>query len=104
MNYPHMRKCDRGSREGRPEIVFSENQGWEEAQVFAEKAIEYLKLNLDRRIDGPDAWLWEVHNANGRFTFGYDDYPCETTLVASDVESDAEIESIYIKSQSLKIN
>ncbi len=103
MKYPYLRKCDRGRREGRAEIVFSENQGWDEAQLFAAKAIEYLCLTLDKRIDGPDAWLWEVHNSNGLFTFGYDDFPCETTLVSWNIESDAVIESLYIKSQSLEL-
>ena len=53
--------------------------------------------------DGPDAWLWEVHNSNGLFTFGYDDFPCETTLVSWNIESDAVIESLFIKSQSLEL-
>jgi hypothetical protein len=101
MNYPFVRLCDRGSKQGRPEIVFSENHGWEEAQVFGAKIIDYLNLIVNRRIDGPDAWLWELSNTEGRFVFAYDDFPCETCLVSSDIESDKVIESIYIRLKAL---
>lgn len=95
MEYPFLRRRDRGSGTGRAEVVFSEEQGWEEAQQFATWVAGQLGLTVSRRVDGPDAWCWEVQGAGGSFIFGYDDFPCETTLWAADTESDAAVERLF---------
>jgi hypothetical protein len=94
MEYPFLRRRNRGSGTGRAEIVFSEEQGWEEAQGFAARVTARLGLTVSRRVDGPDAWFWEVHGAAGSFILGYDDFPCETTLWAADPASDAAVERL----------
>jgi hypothetical protein len=95
MNYPYLRRRDRGSDAGRAEIVFSEDQGYGEAWAFAAGMVDRLGLTVDRRIDGPDAWIWDLHGASGHFLFGYDDVPCETTLWAADPESDRPLEELF---------
>jgi hypothetical protein len=95
MEYPFLRRRERGTDTGRAEIVFSEEQSWEEAQAFAARMAARLALAVSRRGDGPDAWLWEVQGAGGSFVFGYDDYPCETTLWAADQGSDAAVERLF---------
>jgi hypothetical protein len=97
MEYPFLRRRDRGSGTGRAEIVFSEEQGWEEAQAFAARVVARLGLAVSRRVDGPDAWLWDVQGAGGSFILGYDDFPCETTLWAADPGSDAAVERLFSK-------
>jgi hypothetical protein len=95
MEYPFLRRRDRGSGTGRAEIVFSEKQGWEEAQAFAAGVAARLGLTVSHRVDGPDAWVWDVRGAGGAFILGYDDFPCETTLWAADPESDAAVERLF---------
>lgn len=95
MQYPFLRRRDRGSGTGRLEIVFSENQEWEEAHEFAEGVAALLGLAVSRRVDGPYAWFWEVHGEGGTFILGYDDYPCETTLWAVDPGSDAIVDRLF---------
>jgi hypothetical protein len=95
MGYPFLRRRERGSGVGRAEIVFSEDQGYEEAQEFAARMVGQLGLKVVRRINGPYAWLWDVWGAGGALIFGYDDYPCETTLWAADTESDAAVEQLF---------
>lgn len=96
MEYPFLHLRDRGSGAGRTEIVFCEDHGWEEAQVFACQMVERLALTVSRRVDGPDAWLWDVQSASGSFFLGYNDFPCETTLWAADPGSDAAVERLFI--------
>jgi hypothetical protein len=95
MPYPFLRWRDRGGGSGRVEIVFSEEQGWEESQEFAARVAGQLGLAVSRRVDGPDAWLWEVQGAGGSFILGYDDFPCETTLWAADPTSNAAVERLF---------
>jgi len=95
MEYPLLRRRDYGSGSGRAEIVFSEEQGWEEVHEFAARVVARLGLAVSRQVDGPDAWFWEVQGAGGSFIFGYNDYPCETTLWAAVPESDAAVERLF---------
>jgi hypothetical protein len=95
MDYPLLRRRDRGSGTGRAEIVFSEEQGWQEAREFAAQLAVRLGLVVLRRVDGPDAWVWEVWGAGGAFLLGYDDFPCETTLWAADPGSDAAVQRLF---------
>lgn len=81
--YPTMRIRDRGNLAGLKEIVFSEDQSWEDARAFASKVIAEHRMTLVRRCDGPNCWLWDVHWNGGEFIFGYDDFPCETVLISS---------------------
>ena len=97
MECPFLRRRGRGSHAGRLEIVFSEDQGWEEAQEFAARMIDRLGLTVIARVNGPDAWLWDVHDASGVFVFGYVDFPCETTLLAADPASDAAVGRLFDK-------
>ena len=95
MQYPYLRQRNRGSGAGRIEIVFSEEHGWDEAQAFAMQVTEQLGLTVSRRVDGPDAWLWDLQGAGGSFIIGYDDFPCETTLWASDPTSDTAVQRLF---------
>jgi hypothetical protein len=95
MEYPYLRRRDRGSGAGRAEIVFSEEQTWEEAQEFAARIVAGLGLTVSRRLDGPDAWLWDVKGPGGVYIFGYDDFPCETSLWAAHPESDPAVERLF---------
>jgi hypothetical protein len=95
MGYPFLRRRDRGSGTGRAEIVFSEEQGWEEAQEVAARVVARLGLTVSRRVDGPGAWFWEVRAAGRSFILGYSDWPCETTLWAADPGSDAAVERLF---------
>jgi hypothetical protein len=78
----------RGSHEGRLEILFNEDHSYEEAQAFALQFMAAHDIELIKRIDGPDAWLWDVRWGDNYFVFGYNDYPCETTLYAADAASE----------------
>jgi hypothetical protein len=73
IQYPYLRKRDRGSGEGRCEIVISERETWEESQATLRHLVERLGLAIVRRIEGPDAWLWDVQSEAGTFIVGYDD-------------------------------
>ena len=95
IQYPYLRKRDRGSGEGRCEIVISERETWEESQATLRHLVERLGLAIVRRIEGPDAWLWDVQSEAGTFIVGYDDFPCETTLYASEPRDDAAVERIF---------
>ena len=95
MNFPFLQKRDRGDCAGRVEIVFSHDQSYDEAEAFAARVVEQLGLTVDRRIRGPYSWLWDVHGAGGHFVFGYDDFPCETTLWATDAESDLALLHLF---------
>jgi hypothetical protein len=95
MTYPFLPRRDRGNGTGRAEVVVSEEQDWEEAQEFTAWLAARLGLTVTRRMDGPDAWFWEVRGAGGAFILGYDDYPCETTLYAADPGSDAPLERLF---------
>jgi hypothetical protein len=97
MEHPFLRRRDRGSAIGRAEIVFSEHQSWEEAQQFAARIVAQFRLTVTSRLDGPDAWVWDVQGAGGAFTFGYDDFPCETTLWAANAESDGCVERLFVE-------
>jgi hypothetical protein len=97
MNYPFLRRRDRGSGAGRVEIVLSEDQGYEEAEDYAGRMAASLGLTMSRRVNGPDAWFWEVQGDTGTFLIGYDDWPCETTLWAADAGSDAAVERLFGK-------
>jgi hypothetical protein len=77
-----------GQHEGRLEILFSEDQSYEESQAFAQQFMTAYGMTLLKRIDGPGAWLWDVRRGDNYFVFGYNDFPCETTLFAADADSD----------------
>jgi hypothetical protein len=95
IEYRFLRRRDRGDGSGRAEIVFSEDQSWEAAQEFAALLVVRLGLAVGWRVDGPDAWLWEVRGAGGTFLLGYDDFPCETTLWAADPGSDGDVQRLF---------
>jgi hypothetical protein len=95
MQYPFLRRRDRGDGAGRAEIVFSEDQSWDEAQRFAARLVKHLGLTVWRRLDGPYSWLWDVQGAGKSFIFGYDDFPCETTLWAASPDGDATVEVLF---------
>jgi len=79
--------------------VFSEDQSWDEAQEFAKSLLATLHLAVTRRVDGPDAWVWDVNGQGGSFIMGYDDFPCETTLWSLDTGSDLALENLFAKLQ-----
>lgn len=95
MEVPFLRCRDRGCHAGRAEVVFSEEYGYGEAEALAGRVVERLGLTVTDRIDGPDAWLWDVQGAGGEFMFGYTDFPPETTLWAANPESDPVIERLF---------
>ena len=97
MKYPQLRLRDRGDGTGRAEIVFDEDQNYEQAQSFADRMIETLGLTIIRRLNGPHCWMWDGHYREAAFVFGYDDFPCETTLWAANAESDRAIEELFAK-------
>jgi len=84
--HPALRMRNRGSHAGLLEIVFSENQSWDEAQEFATSFMAEHGMTLLHRCDGPDAWLWDVSWGRNAFVFGYDDYPCETVLFSTNLQ------------------
>src|SRR4051812_36406883 len=91
MQYPFLRRRDRGSGAGRAEIVFSEDHGYGKAQLFADRGLKRCGLTVTHRMNGPSSWLWDVRGAGGEFIFSYDDFPCETTLFAASPESDPAV-------------
>jgi hypothetical protein len=95
MEYPFLRKRDRGSGAGRAEIVFSEEYDLGEAQLFAVRIVRLLGLTVSRRSEGPFCSVWEARGAGGEFLVGFDDFPCETTLWAADPRSDPAIEQVF---------
>jgi hypothetical protein len=75
--------------------VFSEEYGYGEAQALAGRMVARLRLTVTSRIDGPDAWIWEVQGAGGQFVVGYTDFPPETTLWAANPESDPVLVRLF---------
>src|SRR5688572_16573104 len=95
MEYPFLRRRDRGDGAGRAEIVFSEDHTMSEAQQLATRMAAQLGLKVTGRAEGPYCWFWDAEGEGGVFRFGYDDFPCETTLWAANPESDAAIERLF---------
>ena len=77
--------------------MFSEDQGYDEAQAFASAILAQLELAVTNRIDGPDVWIWDAQNEEGTFIIGYDDFPCETTLWAADPASDRAVTVLFAR-------
>ena len=92
---PRLQKRDRGIHAGRAEILLSKSQTWDDAQRFAAEVVARLGLVITEKIDGPDAWIWEVQRGNVTMVLGYDDYPCETTLGSVDAAGDDAIHAIF---------
>jgi hypothetical protein len=78
------------------EILFSNEQEWEESLVFAAQVVRELQLaSITPRHESPEGWSWYLSSGDSTFVFYYTICPCETTLVAADPESDNAVERLF---------
>jgi len=92
---PALVKVDRGDHEGLLQILLRDDQSWKEAQEFAKQFISKYEMNLIRKIDGPDAWLWHVTCQGSTFIFSYDDFPCETVIFADTKNDEVALKALF---------